>query len=388
MSSEQRYIERWLMGGMLMLLMLLTACSSESAEEPLKPDEAPVLRLSLVGPGSSVVTRGDMDVEATFEENVINTLDAWVFDSHDHSFISYLHLNNFSFESDNNRTISLKLSDSFTKYEGLKVNVYVVANVTADNCGLTLGANTTETQLNAACIGTSSFGVSSPVTSVPYGGLPMSGILKDKPVDGQAPVFEVMQGKVKLVRAVSKMRFVFSQSISNPPEVSDLSISLNSGMLPNNEYLFLNDIYPTASVNIKAADDYNTDAVTLVSGISSAQISEYSDPASYEYKEEETAQEYETRINTGINAGHLTERRFYLRESDKRIFGKISYTIGSGENAVQKNVEFSMAETDNFSRNHTWIVYGYFLGSGNLMLNAVNVKDWANETENYKLHNW
>ena len=382
--SEKRHIVQWL-GGMLMLL-LMVGCSSSSDDEPLQHQGEAVLKFDLIAPNAPSVTRSEKgNVDASFEENVINTLDVWAFDNHAGEFISYLHLNNFSFENDGKRTVSMKLSDTFNNYSGLQVDFYVAANVTASNCGLTLNQHTTAQELRDACIGTVHFGTSSPVTSVPYDGLPMSGVLKGMTVTGSAPIFSVA-GSVKLVRAVSKMRFIFSQSISNPPEISNLSISLNTGVLPDEESLFLSDAYPTAKSN--PGNSYNTAEVSLLSGVSGTEIKSYSDPASYGYQPQETGQEYETKINNGLAAGHLSELgRFYLRESDKKVEGTISYTIGTGEQAQQKTANFS-ADAGDFTRNHTWIIYGYFLGSGNLMLNVVSIKDWKLESEIDKFYNW
>jgi hypothetical protein len=47
-----------------------------------------------------------------------------------------------------------------------------------------------------------------------------------------------------------------------------------------------------------------------------------------------------------------------------------------------------MAGAGDFTRNHTWIVYGYFLGSGELKLNVVDVKGWTTGGENQDLYNW
>lgn len=375
------------MGSMLMLL-LLVGCSSSSNDEQQLP-QAKIFNLSIAAPDGIVVTRGDIgNVSSTFEESAINTLDAWVFDNHDYTLISYIHLNNFSFDEDGQRTISMKLADDFNSYSGLKVDIYVAANATASNCGLNFSRATTAAQLNAAGIGTSYFGATSPVTSVPYDGLPMSGLLRGQGVNGTSPIFEITTGRVKLVRAVSKMRFIFCKSISNPPAVSNLSISLKANTLPNEEYLFLGDVFPTATSHVKTESGYNAAAIPLVSGINATNINSYSDPVSYVYNDE-TGPDYETKINGGISAGNLSEvGRFYLRESDKKVEGTIAYTLGTDEQAVEKSVDFSMAAVGDFTRNHTWIVYGYFLGSGNLMLNMVNVRSWKEESETDKIYNW
>ena len=77
-------------------------------------------------------------------------------------------------------------------------------------------------------------------------------------------------------------------------------------------------------------------------------------------------------------------RRFYLRESDKKLTGTIRYTIGGKE----KETPFEMNAAGDFTRNHTWIVYGYFLGSGTLMLNSVVLKDWEDDPESDNIYNW
>ena len=47
-----------------------------------------------------------------------------------------------------------------------------------------------------------------------------------------------------------------------------------------------------------------------------------------------------------------------------------------------------MGAAGDFTRNHTWIVYGYFLGSGTLMLNSVVLKDWEDDPESDIIYNW
>ena len=47
-----------------------------------------------------------------------------------------------------------------------------------------------------------------------------------------------------------------------------------------------------------------------------------------------------------------------------------------------------MSSVGDFTRNHTWIVYGYFLGNGNLVLNAVDVKDWDDDEDIGETYNW
>ena len=218
-------------------------------------------------------------------------------------------------------------------------------------------------------------------------------------------MFTAKTNHVRLVRAVSKVRFIFSKSEANTQDIKELGIKLGGKVLPKQEYLFLDGVYPTVKSHIKdggieATNDaaYVADAVGLVSGKTKDDIASNSDPASFAYGtvENETAQDYENRINNGLrevqnDAGEVTKPielselgRFYLRESDRKLAGTIEYKIGE----EQKSADFSMAQAGDFTRNHTWIVYGYFLGSGDLILNVVCVKAWTDSNDEKRIHNW
>ena len=77
-----------------------------------------------------------------------------------------------------------------------------------------------------------------------------------------------------------------------------------------------------------------------------------------------------------------------MHDSDQKLTGTISYKLGPEGNQTQKSVDFEMATAGDFTRNHTWIVYGYFLGSGELKLNVVDVKGWTEDTSNPIVYNW
>ena len=218
----------------------------------------------------------------------------------------------------------------------------------------------------------------------------MSGLLEDQVISGIAPVYTAMTKNVKLVRAVSKVRFVLCKSSANPPTISNLSISLKANMIPSEEYFFLNNVYPDAKIRIGTT--YEATAASLVTGFDGNTINTCDDPASYAYTSE-TGQAYENKIDAGltdpdgegVKTPDLTQvGLFYFRESDKKLEGTISYMVGE----TQKTVDFEMAGAGDFTRNHTWIVYGYFLGSGELILNNVRVKDWTTDSENPDVYNW
>ena len=391
MNSRKRYIG-WLLGSMLMLLF--TACHSHEDT----PKEKAVLKIYLFAPDNPIVTRADVVgyVNASPDESRINTLDVWVYEHNAlHTLVGYLHLENQTFDSNNQKVVTMNISDAYAeKNPKPSVDIYVVANATNLNCGLTFGRETASTDLDEAKIGRSGtvdfFGLTSLVSTVPSDGLPMSGLLKEQTVDDTtAPVYSVAKTKkVKLVRAVSKVRFILSKSTSNPPNVSDLSIKFDDGMVPTNEYLFLSDEYPNTTGHVdNAAYESGENNKVLVSGIGIGDIKGCADPASYEWGAvaNETAQEYEERIDAGTADDLSQVGLFYLRESDKKITGNISYKVDGTD---RQPVPFEMAAAGDFTRNHTWIVYGYFLGNGDLVLSQVLRLPWDDNNESDKVYNW
>lgn len=411
MKKWSNHIERWYLGGMLMLLLMFTACGSESSEEPSKPKEKPVLKVYLFAPESPIITRAENGyVDASADERRISTLDVWVFKNNTSTLVSYIHLANLTFDGSKeiSMEISDELADEFADNTESYVDIYVVANVASSNCGLTFDRNsTTPLILKDALIEHKAagdfFGLTSPVTSVPVEGLPMSGFLLHQRITGTAPVFSAKTKNVQLVRAVSKMRFIFSKS-TVAPAISDINIFLDNGMLPTKEYLFLKGEYPSEKIHLVDNPTYERSktesesseteyGIQIVSGISDDDINSCANPASYIYTTE-TGQQYEDKINAGLTeqtVGEVTRpaelsevRRFYLRESDKQLAGTIKYTIDGKE----KTARFEMDAAGDFTRNHTWIVYGYFLGSGDLMLSVALPKDWDDNPEIDKIHNW
>lgn len=405
MRDEIRHIGQWLTA--LLIVVLLVGCSkssdNEGGEEPVKK---PVLKVYVFAPAHPVVTRAADDVDATEAENKIHSLHVWVFESSDGKFVGHIVLNNVDL-SEAGSEVSIDISDDFVASKP-NVDVYVAANVTESNCGLKFDGNTDRATLEGASlkctydnttVETDYFGVSSLVSSVPSDGLPMSGVLKNQKVYGESPVFRVGDevnglANVKLVRAVSKVRFVFSKSSTNTDDLEVSSITLdgrdaenNLYGLPNEEKLFLNGVYPNDLEEVNASAGYYASTSTLVSDIDGNTIATNNSPASYGYDGTMTAQEYENLINAGISStpSKLTELgHFYFRESNQKVSGKINYKIGG----TSKTAIFATPTESGFTRNHTWIVYGYFVSSGNLLLNMVEIKDWINIETPEEVYNW
>lgn len=416
MRDDRRYILRWL-GGMLMLL-LLTACSgssSEGGDEPV-PTSKPVLKIYIFPPDRPAITRADDlgYVDATAEENNIHSIHVWVFerdkDDPDNStkslLVGYISLGNLTLSEAGNGEVTMEITDAFanrimTAEKRPRVDVYVAANVTSANCGISFAGLTNkgvtkESDLEPLFIGSHYFGVTSPMLGVPADGLPMSGVLKDQVIAGTSPVFRVgteqRLSNVQLVRAVSKIRFVFCMSSSNTDNVAVNSISLDGSVLPKEEYLFLTDDYSKVTPKWRIKGSEYEAQKTLVSFSSGRSVKKNDDPYSYSYDGNMTGQAYETLINNGITQDKLSDLgTVYLRESDLALAGVINYEIipyGTTTPNAKTPASYSMKNAGEFSRNHTWIVYGYFVTNGELRLNVVELKDWVSSENPKEIYNW
>ena len=413
MQRIYRHIGFWLCS---MIVLLCQACGSDDGSEPSQLD------INVYTPGRAVVTRADVEkINPDEAEKAVNSLQIWVFVAENKSsdagslqkgqLVGYLSPQiTTPTSTDFVGKYQMTVSDLFATLRP-KVNVYVVANVGTANTGNTLTAGTSMTELENALIqhdgANDYFGLTSPMTTaVPAGGLPMSGVLKNTEVGGSRPVLKV-QTPVTVVRTVSKVRFVFSRSkqytseqdYGSSQELKITGVTIDNEMIPKAEYLFLSSPYNVdghltsfplkdGSPKYESGTDDGGNGIAL-SPLSAAasQIPEYENPTAYAYTGAKTGQDYEDLINTGIEAGHLAEiGKFYIRESDKPISGKIHYTIGT--DLTPKSSPFHMARAGEFSRNHTWIVYGYFSAKELLVISSVNVLPWQTEYTDYPVYNW
>lgn len=414
MRDDRRYIMRWMSG--ILMLLLLTACSKSSSEGGDEPDpDKPVLKIYVFPPDQPIVTRADDlgNVDASKEENEIRSIHVWVFERDesnlptslaDSKLVGHVGLGNLTLSEAGTGEVTMEITDDFagrimTSTTRPRVDVFVAANVTSANCGLSFDALTTNGETKESdlepIIGSNYFGVTSPITKVPSDGLPMSGVLKDQPISGTSPVFRVgtsdKLANVQLVRAVSKMRFIFCKSTSNLDEVAVKEIKLNGNVLPKEEYLFLTTDFKNATPKWRIKGSECEDAKTLVSIPSGTEIAKNNSPFSYSYDGKMTGQKYEDLINEGVKNNELSDLgTFYLRESNKALSGTITYAItpvGSTD-ATEKPASYSMSIDGDFSRNHTWIVYGYFITSGDLEVRMVELKDWVGTENPGELYNW
>ena len=385
--QKDRHIHtlRWFMSSLL--IVLFTACSSGEDGTGGKENQPTMLTIYVYSPEAATASRQSAssraetgNVNPIDGESTILSLQIWIYESVSKAFVGYLNTEEVAtLNMGEGATYQLPVSDDFASRKPT-VDVYVMANVKADNCGVgTLNNNTNHTNLlDGAKIANGFFGLGELskqlVRAVPTQGLPMAGTLTTQPVVGEAPALRVgtesQVATVRLTRAVSKLRFVFAKT-TGQPAVSITSITMNAEMIPDEEYLF------------KATPGdmtYNTSAAELL-GATIDDIAETTDPTNYIYTNQE-AQAYETLIN---GANLTVEGPIYLRESDRQLTGSITYKVGEDE---PQTVDFQMQQAGDFRRNHTWIVYAFYAGSGGLQVKSLYVKEWANKDLFHEFYNW
>ena len=363
---------------LLTAVLLQVSCVTGDVEEQPAPQPT-MLSIYVYTPDSPVVTRADEepvdeDVAASEGEDLIHSLHIWIF-KHDSTADNtepegYFFADEEALKEEGQGDVfQVPVNDGFSS-DKPTVDVYVMANVTEANCGLTLDENSTLGQVKEAVI-EGKFGLDSLQTTVPADGLPMSGVLKGQNVVGDAPVLRIVSGedanapmsRVTLQRVVSRLSFVFSAQVEHNLQITGVSIdgSIDGGVLPNQEYLFLEGI---EGKNSHVGTVYNDEEVSLWESTPESgplAVNNCIDPTIYVYNSQESGayESYADFIQAGIAEGDLTAlnpQQFYLRESDKQVSGKITYTVDGG---TKKTATFT-CKAGGFSRNHYWIVYAYY----------------------------
>ena len=385
-KNRHIYLLQWLLCSIL--TVLCAACSSGDEGEEVSHKQVK-LAIYVYAPEQAAAkknaapTRANVgEVDDITTEGTIKSLQIWIYESESGNYVGYFNTEDVvALNNGQGTTYQLPVSDEFAAAKP-NVNVYVMANVTTANCGVgTLDKETTRTDLlDGAKIANGYFGLEQNTRSIPPAGLPFAGKLTAQPVVGDAPTLRIgtlsAVSTVQLTRAVSKMRFVFAKT-TGQPTVNITSIKMNAAMIPDEEYLFKTPV----------SMSYNTEEKELLSTAIS-DIAETADPTQYLYLGQE-AQEYEDLINAAANkqpkAEVTVEGPVYLRESDKKLAGTITYTIDGG---AEQTVDFTMQQAGDFSRNHTWIVYAYYAGTGKLQVESLYVKDWSTKEVNHNFYNW
>ena len=413
-------IEVWML---LMVAMLLTACSDHSGEGSDEKGDC-FLNIYVYAPEHPMLTRADVGTIAsrTAKEHEVKTLQIWVFKHRDGGLVGYLEAKpTFLNETPGQEKFQIKVLDKVFSDHPENVDVYVVAN--AGSCGLvfgknalTLDKNTERTKLEKAMIGVESFGVKvnedkegsyipEVTDNVPDAGLPMSGVLKNQSIYGSYPTLRVgtqdAMATLQLIRAVSKLRFVICRKTEKENAKKKLvsidNIQLDGSVIPDSSYLMPVEKPSYTSVGyVSTPIDYGS--FTTEEDLNS--IPQVSNPMIYIY-ESQTAQAYEDLINGAVSENKLKEFGLtYFRESDKKLTGTITYTVQEREKngeewtdwkTEHKTADFSMADPGDFLRNHSWIVYVFYMDATIYTLTVTNIgmKSWASGGyEEKSVYNW
>lgn len=361
-------------------LLLLSAISCR--RDALPPREDAQLMVSLYIPGA-VMTRAETGtVNPLQDELKITSLQIWAFLSESGILISYKNfqdgLESTGMPNSSITRFGLPLSDEMFELLSSdsrpKVDVYAVANA-ASAVSPVPGEGTSRDALDKLVI--TEIGGNWPLTkAVPQAGLPMSGVIKEADVTGGYPVLNI--STLKLIRAVSKIRFVFCQqgipaTESTPAEISNdaceiVKISFDGTQSGRDCQISTTErLFTTKSFDLGDTPGY----VALSSTISdpdgdalipNSSLSIVEDPESLFFRglgnELETAEHYENRLDAAV-APESQAGPIYFRETDKTISGRIFYRVEPDGDLLA--ARFSMSEEDVFSRNHTWIVYACFV---------------------------
>lgn len=392
----------WLL--MPLLLLCLSACSSaddnNAATGQTEDTSKTKLYIYVYAPQEAQSSRAyEGDVNPITNESSVYSLQIWVFAHDSHNLLGYYASSQQSSLSTANpyELIQMTIDETYAETEAGSrehVDVYVAANIKDSNCNVELDEKMTQAQLEAALLQKTTvdpFGMTSPVSVVPTNvGLPMTGVVRDLSVTGSAPVLRLDNGSgeiatVYLVRTISKLRFAFSRETGGETLTIN-SIKLNTEMLPIAEYLFMSAgaPYNRHTCHIKTESGYDATTPNLLSA-PLTEIADNEDPVIYAWGyDEATPEVYEARIETAAASGNLTQRYFYLRESDKLLQGEIKYQIGNGE---EQTTTFTMVDAGGFSRNHVWTIYSY-LAESKLKVIVAEVAPWRQTEQSYEFYNW
>lgn len=395
---------------MSMLMLCLTACSSSDGDDGnyinpetsgSQPGNAPtMLYIYVYSAETPLVTRTyEGEVSSVGNESTLYSIKIWVFTHDTQKLIGY-----YSPDatpgldaSKSKEPIQVTIDETYAQTDPNdreNVDVYVLGNVTAESCNVTLDENSTPEVLEQALMAKTTsdpFGVTSPVRNVPAEiGLPMSGVLRNQPVTGSAPVLRLGNGSepatLVLHRIVSKLRFAFSKK-NGSETVRINSIKLKSLMIPKSEYIFMTEALPYNGhrCRIKSDDGYDESTPELLD-TPLEDVASCEHPVIYAWGNNETLspEQYEAQIEAGASNNYLTQRCFYLRESDQKLEGEIKYQIGEGE---EQTATFSMVDNNGFSRNHVWTVYAY-PAEARLHIVVADIAPWHPIDKDYDFYNW
>lgn len=357
---------------LLFILPLLAAVLPGCRRDPLSfGGQGQEIGVYVSCPGPVATRANQGQVQAEEEEYRLHSLQIWIFTSDDKQLLYYLPLTS---EDElpapgQTRRYDIPVGADFARRNPLpEIDVFALAN--AASVGCTLDGTASWAALNSAVFsGDDWFGVGSPVGAVdPALGLPMTGTRRNMTLSLSDDGFVLKASQtVEIIRAVSKIRYVFCR-LADPEDptgekVSIQNITLNGSQIPLQEYLF------TDNLPYRIGSEYEVRSIPTTDGLSVVAANDAPEKLVYAGQ---NATAYEKLLNDAISDGILTDGgTMYLRESDKALSGSISFTT----DGVQRTRIFSMAAPGDFTRNHSWTLYGYFISGRKLEL-SINAIPW------------
>lgn len=246
------------------------------------------------------------------------------------------------------------------------IDLYILLNAESIDVLDGNNCNTMTRKVLKAATFNSNFGIkpdgSPQATTVPATGLPISRVITNINVKNNiadnAAAAAAKPVSVPLVRAVSKLHFFFARKTGKDTEsVTVTKIEVNGETLTA-----ASPVFPGAATDAEKDTKGLTGSLNglnyltknlIFGGIATNKINPVADPKVYIRNTGEKAQDYMTRLSTGVQEGC----RSYLRETDKTITGKIYFK--SNASLAERSVDFKIPEA---YRNHELVVYGYFSG--------------------------
>lgn len=370
----------------LLLTLILTSCMSDGYTDTAAGKSDTYINLNVSTPtaqaranatATTAGTSGTPGQNETYpnptEEEKIYSIRVWAFKSGSAETAAPI---GFKAETGLNETgshqVSMKL---LRKAAGDLENIDLFILLNAESIGVLNDNNCnrmTRKDLKAVTFN-SNFGIntdgSAQAKAVPATGLPISRVItninvKNNIADNAAKA-ATKPVSVPLVRAVSKLHFFFARKTGKDTEsVTVTKIEVNGETLTA-----ASPVFPEAATNAEKDTKGLTGSFNglnyltqnlIFGGIATAKINPVDDPKAYIRNTGEKAQDYMTRLSTGVQEGC----RSYLRETDKTITGTIHFK--SNASLAERSVVFEIPEA---YRNHELVVYGYFSGEALLDLN-------------------
>lgn len=364
----------------LLLTLILTSCMSDGYTDTAAGKSDTYINLNVSTPtaqarakapaGSTAGTSGTLGQDETSpsptEEEKIYSIRVWAFKSGSAETAAPI---GFKAETGLNETgshqVSMKL---LRKAAGDLENIDLFILLNAESIGVLNDNNCnrmTRQELRAATFN-SNFGINTDgnpqATTVPDAGLPISRVItninvKNNIADNAAKA-AAKPVSVPLVRAVSKLHFFFARKTGKDTE----SVTVTKIVVNGETLTEASPVFPEAATNAEKDTKGLTGSLNglnyltqnlIFGGIATNKINPVADPKVYIRNTGEKAQDYMTRLSTGVQEGC----RSYLRETDKTITGKIYFK--SNASLAERSVDFKIPEA---YRNHELVVYGYFSG--------------------------